>query len=82
MTPPDLSTIRTASDVRDYADQLEVYERENEVYKELIVQYADKVNTRLKQLQTVLRDDYDITEAQFWILWRLGKKVIPKVYSV
>lgn len=67
--PSALPRNATAAEVRHYADQLEVYEGETVIYKELDREYSDKLNGRLKELQTKLRDDYDITEAQFFVLW-------------
>lgn len=68
-TKPRLSAHATAAEAREYADQLEVYERELADYHEHREWYNTESNRRLKELQDRVRDDYDITQAQFNILW-------------
>jgi hypothetical protein len=67
--PSALPRNATAAEVRDYADQLEFYEAELESYKDVKAYYNETINRRTKELQTKLRDDYDITEAQLFVLW-------------
>lgn len=58
------------TELRAYADDLEVYQAKMVGYNEDISFYKQTLNTRQLELQTKLRDDYDITEAQMFILWR------------
>ena len=59
----------TAAEARIYADQLEVYEAEMTDYNEYKVWYSNQTHLRMKELHDRIRDDYDITEAQFNVLW-------------
>ncbi len=66
---PILMSNATAKQVREYADQLESYEVDLETYKEDRDYYCDAINRRLKELEKKLQEDYDISKAQFSILW-------------
>jgi len=66
---PSLSRNPSAAEARDYADDLEVYEKKLETYRSDRDWYSEQQNNRLLELQTKLRDEYDITEAQMFILW-------------
>jgi hypothetical protein len=66
---PKLSSKATPQEVRLYADQLEAYEAEMVRYKDEFAWYKNKFDARLNELKTRLRDEYDITDAQFFILW-------------
>ena len=59
----------SSAEFRAYADDLEVYEKQLESYKSDRDWYSEQQNKRLLELQTKLRDEYDITEAQMFILW-------------
>jgi hypothetical protein len=59
----------TAADARAFAVQLEVYEAEWKEYLEHRDYYHTQIRGRHKELETRLRDDYDITEAQMHLLW-------------
>ena len=59
----------TAAQVREYADQLEVYEAEMVKYRGHREWYNTETNRRLQELRDRVRDDYDITQAQFDLLW-------------
>ena len=67
--PVRLGLNPTVSQARDYADALELWEAEMVSYRAERALYQDQMNTRLRELQTKLRDEYDITEAQQFILW-------------
>ena len=66
---PFLSRNPSASEAREYADDLEYYETAMEEYKSDRDWYSTQQNNRLLELQAKLRDEYDITEAQMFILW-------------
>lgn len=66
---PSLSRNPSASEAREYADDLEYYETAMEEYKSDRAWYSTQQNNRLLELQTKLRDEYGITEAQMFILW-------------
>ena len=67
--PVRLGLNPTAAQARAYADRLESWEAEMIIYRAERALYQDQMNTRLRELQTKLRDEYDITEAQQFILW-------------
>lgn len=52
-----------------YAQDLAVYEKEMVTYRELTGEYCRLSNQRLDELRDRLRDDYDLTQAQFDLLW-------------
>jgi hypothetical protein len=66
---PILGRNPNAIEARAFADQLEVYEAEMKGYTEARDEYTRRINGRLVELKTRLRDDYDITEAQMHLLW-------------
>jgi phage terminase large subunit-like protein len=66
---PSLSRNPSAAVWRDYADDLEVYEKQLESYKSDLAWYYEQQNIRRLELQTKLRDEYGITEAQMFVLW-------------
>jgi hypothetical protein len=57
------------TELRVYADDLEVYQAEMVGYNEDLSFYKQTLNIRRLELQTKLRNDYDITESQMFILW-------------
>jgi hypothetical protein len=52
-----------------WAEALAEYESELKSYKEDCAVYGQEAGHRLKELQERLRDDYNLTEAQFFVLW-------------
>jgi hypothetical protein len=66
---PSLSRNPSAAEARDYADDLEVYEKQLESYKSDRDWYYEQQNNRLLELQTKLRDEYGITSDGMLILW-------------
>jgi hypothetical protein len=66
---PHLKVGATSAEVREYANELERYEAALVEYNEHRDWYNSQTNLRLKELQDKLRDDYDITQAQFNVLW-------------
>ena len=66
---PFLSRSPSAPEARAYADDLAVYEKNLEEYKSDRDWYSAQQRNRLLELQEKLRDDYDITETQMFILW-------------
>jgi hypothetical protein len=69
-TKPRMGSTPTAAEARAYADNLEVYEAEMTDYTENKDWYNRQTNLRMIELHDRIRDDYDITEAQFNVLWR------------
>jgi hypothetical protein len=68
-TKPALGRNPDAIEARAWADAMEEYEREMKGYPEARDEYTRRINGRLFELKTRLRDDYDITEAQMHLLW-------------
>jgi hypothetical protein len=66
---PSLSRNPSAAEARDYADDLEVYEKQLESYKSDLAWYSEQQINRLLELQTKLRDEYGITGDGMLILW-------------
>lgn len=66
---PSLSRNHSVAEAREYADDLEYYETAMTEYKSDRDWHSEQQNNRLLELQTKLRDEYDITEAQMFILW-------------
>ena len=69
-TKPKLDRDHTPAAARSYADDLEQYEKDLGNYNIDRLYVKNEQALRLKKFQDVLRDDYDITEAQFSVLWR------------
>ena len=67
--PVRLGLNPTVSQARAYADALEIWEAEMASYREERAAYSDQMNSRLRELEIKLRDEYDITEAQLFVLW-------------
>ena len=67
--PVRLGLNPTVAQARAYADALEIYEAEMVSYQSERAAYNDRMNSRLGELQILLRSEYDITEAQMFILW-------------
>lgn len=55
-----------------YAEALAEYERELESHKENIAYYTAQKNNRMKELRETIQADYDISEAQFFVLWSVA----------
>lgn len=66
---PLLAKDATAAQVREYADRLEVYEAEMVQYREKRDEYNTQSNLRLEELRDRVRNDYDLSQAQFDLLW-------------
>jgi hypothetical protein len=66
---PVLGRNPSAIDARAYADAMEEYERELEAYKEDRNWYDSQMRHRQQELMDRLRDDHDVSEAQFDLLW-------------
>ena len=66
---PKLDRDHTPAAARNYADDLEQYDRDLENYNSNLNYYKGQHNLRLKEFQDRLRDDYDITQAQFNVIW-------------
>jgi hypothetical protein len=69
-TKPTLGRNPNAIEARAWAEALEEYERELESYTENRNWYNSQINSRQNELCKQIRDDYDITEAQFAVIWR------------
>jgi hypothetical protein len=57
------------TELRAYADELEVDQAKMVDYYEHVAFYIQTMTSRELELKTKLRDGYDITEAQMFILW-------------
>ena len=68
-TKPRLKKDHTPAAARSYADDLEQYEKEIEIYQDNLSYYRAQKNMCLKEFQDRLRDDYDLTEAQMFVIW-------------
>jgi hypothetical protein len=66
---PTLSRNPNSIEARAWAEALEEYERELESYTENRDWYNSQINLRMKELHDRIRNDYDITDAQFAVLW-------------
>lgn len=66
---PRLDTNATAAEVRAYADKLESYEKAMDVYNYEIREYNRLCNARLGEFKERVRNDNNLTEAQFIALW-------------
>lgn len=66
---PTLSRNPSPAEARNYADELEMYEKQMTEYKSNSDWYSEQQRNRLFELQARLRDDYNITKAQMFILW-------------
>jgi hypothetical protein len=66
---PRLEKDHTPAAARSYADDLEQYEKEIEKYQDSLSYYREQKNLRLKEFQDRLCDDYDITQAQGFVIW-------------
>jgi hypothetical protein len=66
---PKLERNPSSIEARVFAEALEEYEREIESYDEDLSYYKHMKTARLNEFKTVLRDDHDITEAQFNVIW-------------
>jgi ribosome modulation factor len=66
---PVLTRDPTAAEARAYANSLEGYERDLCAYQEDRDQYDREMTMRGQKLHDRIRDDYDITEDQFLLLW-------------
>jgi hypothetical protein len=66
---PTLGRNPSAIEARAWADAMEEYESEFEVYLEDLDHYNRSINNRVCELKTRLRDDYDITDSQLGVLW-------------
>jgi hypothetical protein len=68
-TKPKLTPKHDSVEALAYADALVDYEHEFESYKESLSWYNDSKATRLTLFKDMLRDDHDITQVQFNIIW-------------
>jgi hypothetical protein len=68
-TKPKLDRDHTPAAARNYADELEQYEKDIENYNIDLLYVKNEQALRMKKFQAVLRDHYDITEAQFNVIW-------------
>lgn len=59
----------SADDAIDYAKALKQYEQAMVGYRELANAYNDQMNKRMKEFQDRLRDECDLSQAQFNLLW-------------
>jgi hypothetical protein len=75
---PVLTRNPTAAEARAYANSLEGYERDLCAYKEDRDQYDREMTLRGQKLHDRIRDDYDITEDQFDLLW---SKAVDRAHS-
>ena len=67
---PKLSLNPSAAQAREYADNLESYERRVEIYNEYIRDYNEKIHYRQNvALKNELMSDYDLSYPQFDVLW-------------
>lgn len=66
---PMLAPKHTSQDARDYADAMEHYESAMVNYHAEVSDYNTKAGARLMELQDRLRVWYDLTTAQFSLLW-------------
>ena len=73
-TKPFLSPNHKSPEALAYADALVDYEHEIEDYKELLSVYNTSKYTRLTEFCNLLRDDHDISQAQFNIIWQAVNK--------
>ena len=55
-----------------YAEALADYERELESYNDSCVYNGAQKNNRMNQLRETIQADYDISEAQFFVLWSVA----------
>ena len=68
-TKPRFGNSPTAAEARDYADDIEYYEKAMKEYKFDCDRRTRQINTRIFELKTRLRDEYDITEDQMHLIW-------------
>lgn len=66
---PRLGSNATAQEHREYADLLKQYEKDNQARKAAVAEYNNAVAVRLEEFKNKLRDDYDLTQGQFDIIW-------------
>lgn len=66
---PRLPANATPTQHREYADQLEEYEVDKADRGARMKEYNATVNDRLEQFKNELMSDYDLSRAQFDVLW-------------
>jgi hypothetical protein len=66
---PTLGRNADSAEALAWAEALAEYESELNSYNEDFAYYRAQKGLRLAALQERLRDDYDLTEAQFFVLW-------------
>ena len=66
---PRLSVKPTATEARDYATAMDISETNMKEYTAHCKLYRDQISARMTEFQDRVRTDYDITQAQFDILW-------------
>jgi hypothetical protein len=71
---PSLMPNATASQVREYADQLEAHDAAMVQHKEDQVFYTNEISRRQAELQSKICNKYDITPGQFVILWNRARE--------
>jgi hypothetical protein len=70
-TKPKLTPKHNSAEALAYADALVDYEHEFESYKESLSWYNNLKSERLMLFCNLLRDDYDISQAQFNVIWHV-----------
>jgi hypothetical protein len=66
---PRMSSVASPTEIRAYADQIEQFEKEHEQYIQLRRTYYAETSKRLEELKEKLHEQYNVTEAQFNLLW-------------
>lgn len=66
---PRLPVTETAEAHRAYADELEQYEKYNAQRKQDLIDYKKASSDRMTEFMNKLRDDYDLSQGQFDVLW-------------
>ncbi len=72
---PTLAAMHTSQDARDYADAMGAFELELVNYYAEITDYHTKSMARQQELKDTLRDDYDLNDEQFSLLWNFAWEV-------
>ena len=68
-TKPRLSQNANSEEARTYANELATYEHAMAFYRYQVDEYRAQSNQRIAELRDRVRDDYNLTQAQFDLLW-------------
>jgi len=66
---PIINSNPSVQDALNFAKELDIYHSKNEKRKLALDNYHNATKQRLEEFKTKLRDDYDLNQKQFDVIW-------------